>query len=77
MAVVICLNRFLAPVDDTVTAHLKTQVTSHKPVWTVYPYLIVDASDNWDLNVSHFTGPDKFGKLGAPGRLVLGRGQRQ
>ena len=30
MTVVISLNRFLAPVDDTVTAHLKTQVTSHK-----------------------------------------------
>ena len=30
MAVVICLNRFLAPVDDTVTAQLKTQVTSHR-----------------------------------------------
>ena len=29
MAVVICLNRFLAPVDDTVTAQLQTQVTSH------------------------------------------------
>ena len=27
MAVVISLNRFLAPVDDTVTAQLKTQVT--------------------------------------------------
>jgi hypothetical protein len=30
VAVVISLNRFLAPVDDTVTAHPKTQVTSHK-----------------------------------------------
>jgi hypothetical protein len=29
VAVVISLNRFLAPVDDTVTAHSKTQVTSH------------------------------------------------
>ena len=40
----------------------------YEPVWTVYPYLIVDACDNWDLNVSHFIGPDKFGKLGAPGQ---------
>ena len=31
VAVVISLNRFWAPVDDTVTAHSKTQVTSHKP----------------------------------------------
>jgi len=31
VAVVISLNRFLAPVDDTVTAYLKTQVTSHIP----------------------------------------------
>ena len=30
VAVVISLNRVLAPVDDTVTAHSKTQVTSHK-----------------------------------------------
>ena len=30
MAVVISLNRFLAPVDDTVTAPSKTQVTSHQ-----------------------------------------------
>jgi hypothetical protein len=30
MAVVICLNRFLAPVDETVTAQLQSQVTSHK-----------------------------------------------
>ena len=30
MAVVISLNRFLAPVDDTVTAQLQSQVTSHK-----------------------------------------------
>jgi hypothetical protein len=29
VAVVISLNRFSAPVDDTVTAHPKTQVTSH------------------------------------------------
>ncbi len=29
MAVVISLNRFLAPVDDTVTAQLQSQVTSH------------------------------------------------
>ena len=33
MAVVISLNRFSAPVDDTVTAHPKTQVTSHKAWW--------------------------------------------
>ena len=32
VAVVISLNnfKFLGPVDDTVTAHSKTQVTSHK-----------------------------------------------
>jgi len=30
VAVVISLNRFLAPVDDTVTAQLQSQVTSHK-----------------------------------------------
>ncbi len=30
VAVVISLNWFLAPVDDTVTAQTKTQVTSHK-----------------------------------------------
>ena len=30
VAVVISLNRLLVPVDDTVTAQLKTQVTSHK-----------------------------------------------
>ncbi len=30
VGVVISLNRFWAPVDDTVTAHPKTQVTSHK-----------------------------------------------
>ncbi len=30
MAVVISLNRFMAPVDDTVTAQHKSQVTSHK-----------------------------------------------
>jgi hypothetical protein len=29
VAVVICLNRFLAPVDDTVTTQLQSQVTSH------------------------------------------------
>ena len=34
MAVVISLNRFLAPVDDTVTSHSKTQVTSHKSLCT-------------------------------------------
>ncbi len=30
VAVVISLNLFLAPVDDTVTAHSKTQVTSQR-----------------------------------------------
>ena len=30
MAVVISLNRFMAPADDTVTAQHKSQVTSHK-----------------------------------------------
>ena len=30
MAVVISLNRFMAPVDDTVTTQHKSQVTSHK-----------------------------------------------
>jgi hypothetical protein len=30
VAVVISLNRFMAPVDDTVTAEHKSQVTSHK-----------------------------------------------
>ena len=30
VAVVISLNRFLAPVDDTVTVQLQSQVTSHK-----------------------------------------------
>ena len=30
VVIMISLNRFLAPVDDTVTAQLKTQVTSHK-----------------------------------------------
>ena len=34
VAVVISLNWFLAPVDDTVTAQTKTQVTSHKLVAT-------------------------------------------
>jgi hypothetical protein len=32
VAVVISLNRFWAPVDDTVTAHSKTQVTSRDQV---------------------------------------------
>jgi hypothetical protein len=32
LAVVISLNRFWAPVDDTVTTHSKTQVTSHKTI---------------------------------------------
>jgi hypothetical protein len=41
----------------------------YEPVWTVYPYLILDACANWDLNVSHFNGPDKFAKLGAPGSV--------
>ncbi len=36
-------------------------------VWTVYPYLIVDAYANWDLSVGHLNGPDKYAKLGAPG----------
>ena len=35
MAVVISLNRVLAPVDDTVTAHSKTQVTGHKSLMSV------------------------------------------
>ena len=33
VAVVISLNRFMAPVDDTVTAQHKSQVTSHKRRW--------------------------------------------
>ncbi len=33
------------------------------------PYLFLDACANWDLNVSHFNGPDKFAKLGAPGSV--------
>jgi hypothetical protein len=37
VAVVISLNRFLATVDDTVTAHSKTQVTSHKYEVLTYP----------------------------------------
>jgi len=41
----------------------------YEPVWTVYPYLILDACANWDLNVSHFNGPDKFAKLVAPGSV--------
>jgi hypothetical protein len=34
VAVVISLNRFMAPVDDTVTAQHKSQVTSHSEVAT-------------------------------------------
>jgi hypothetical protein len=40
-----------------------------EPVWTVYPYLIVDAYADWDLSVGHFNGPDKYAKLGAPGSV--------
>ena len=49
VAVVISLNRVLAPLDDTVTAHSKTQVTSNtslavsrvfKVIGTLYCVLI-------------------------------------
>jgi hypothetical protein len=33
VAVVISLNLFMAPVDDTVTAQHKSQVTSHNHDW--------------------------------------------
>ena len=40
-----------------------------EPVWVAYPYLLVDACANWDLNVGHFNSPDKYAKLGAPGSV--------
>ena len=49
MAVVISLNRFLAPVDDTVTAHSKTQVTSHNPVGVA----IRSTEDHSDEKITH------------------------
>ena len=47
MAVVICLNRFLAPVDETVTAQLQSQVTSHRTglSWVSNDALLKDLSN--------------------------------